>query len=115
MKASFVINHSARAELKKLKALRDNPLGHLPRQTRLTLRITTPKQASANTAHTDLTEHFRTEYRRDDYHNQNLEFADFGYDGDEFADVDNELDGLTVFEPLNEVELFQFCTGYDVI
>lgn len=113
MKASFVINHSARAELKKLKALRDNPLGHLPRQTRLTLRITTPKQASANTAHTDLTEHFRTEYRRDDYNNTNLYTTE--YDGDEFGDVDNELDGLTVFEPLNEVELFQFCTGYNVI
>jgi hypothetical protein len=44
-----------------------------------------------------------------------LEFLarDYGYD--EFNDIDNEFEGLTVFEPENEVELYEFCTGYDVL
>lgn len=34
---------------------------------------------------------------------------------DEFGDVDNELEGLTILEPMNEVALFEFCTGYGVL
>lgn len=45
----------------------------------------------------------------------NLEFLDRGYDHDEFGDVDNEYDGLTITAPMDEVELFRFCTGYDVL
>jgi hypothetical protein len=44
-----------------------------------------------------------------------LEFLarDYGYD--EFNDIDNEFEGLTIVEPSNDVELYEFCTGYDVI
>jgi len=83
------------------------------REIRKAKRITTPRVAYA-VAHTDLTETMRRDaYIADNYHNQNLYTQETEYD--EFNDIDNELDGLTVFEPLNEVELFQFCTGYDVI
>jgi hypothetical protein len=46
---------------------------------------------------------------------QNLEFLDRGYDFDEFQDIDDEHEGLTITEPMSEVELFQFCTGYDIL
>ena len=85
----------------------------LPRSVRKALRVTTPKRAD-NTAHTDLTEFFRTEYRRDAYHNQNLEFIDTDYGSDEFNDIDDELDGLTIVECSGDAELFEFCTGYNV-
>ena len=109
MKATFVITRSARAELSKHM---DNPLSHLPRPIRKTLRVTTPKGIPAD-AHTDLTEFFRTEYRRDDYHTQNLYTTEYG--DDEFGDNDNELDGLTIVECSGEAELFEFCTGYNII
>jgi len=51
----------------------------------------------------------------DDVLLQNLEFLDRGYDHDEFMDIDNEYEGLTITEPMDEVELFRFCTGYDII
>ena len=66
-----------------------------------------------NTAHTDLTEHFRTEYRRDTYHNQNL--IEFEYGDDEFDDCDDEYEGLTIVECSGDAELFEFCTGYNII
>jgi hypothetical protein len=51
----------------------------------------------------------------DTYFNQNLEFLDRAYDHDEFNDCDDEYAGLTIYEPLNEIEKFQFLTGYDII
>ena len=87
------------------------PHSHLPRVFRKALRVVTPKQIPAD-AHTDLTEYFRTEYRRDDYHNQNM--VDYDMDYDEFGDNENELDGLTIVECSGEAELFEFCTGYNV-
>ena len=112
MKASFVLNRSARAELKQLKAMRDNPLNFLPRVTRKTLRVTTPKQATANT-HDGVDSYMaQCEYRRDDYYNQNLYEID--YDHDEFADIDNQYEGLTIVECSGEAELFEFCTGYNI-
>jgi hypothetical protein len=113
MKASFVYNiNTTRVVVRQPKVL-DLPYHHLPRSLRKTLRITTPK-AVCNT-HQGVDHYLRTELRTDDYHNQNLEFLarDYGYD--EFNDIDNEFEGLTVFEPENEVELYEFCTGYDVL
>jgi hypothetical protein len=57
----------------------------------------------------------RDAMRADAYFNQNLEFLDRGHDHDEFQDIDDEFDGLTIVESMSESELFQFCTGYDVI
>lgn len=65
--------------------------------------------------HDGVDSYLRTELRVDAYFNQNLEFLDRGYDFDEFGDIDNEHEGLTIIEPISEVELFQFCTGYDIL
>jgi hypothetical protein len=87
----------------------------LNRPMRKTLRITTRRPAY-NTAHTDLTETLRRDAcLTDDVLLQNLEFLDRGYDHDEFKDIDDEHEGLTITEPMDEVELFKFCTGYDII
>ena len=95
MKASFVINKN-----------------YLPRATRKALRVTTPKQLSDNSKHTDLTEHFRTDYHADAYHNENLYTVE--YDHDEFNDIDNEYEGLTIVECSNDSQLWEFCTGYNI-
>jgi hypothetical protein len=79
------------------------------------IRLHKPRIAY-NTAQTDLTESLRRDaLLTDAYFNQNLEFLDRGYDHDEFGDIDNEHEGLTITEPMTETELFQFCTGYDVL
>ena len=79
------------------------------------IRLHKPRTAY-NTAQTDLTETMRRDaMRADAYFNQNLEFLDRGHDFDEFQDIDNEHEGLTIVESMSESELFQFCTGYDVI
>ena len=43
------------------------------------------------------------------------EYLDRGYDFDEFGDVDDEHSGLTIIEPMDDIELFKFCTGYHVL
>jgi hypothetical protein len=85
----------------------------LPRAVRKALRVVTVKVKAQ--VHDGVDDYLRTGYKIDTYHTQNLEYLDRGYDFDEFGDIDNELEGLTVFEPLNEVELFQYCTGYNII
>jgi len=111
MKTSFIynINSTKVTVRRKQKVL----LAELPRSLRKALRITTPK-AVCNT-HQGVDHYLRTDFRTDDYHNQNLEFLarDYGYD--EFNDIDNEFEGLTIVEPSNDVELFEFCTGYDIL
>jgi hypothetical protein len=79
------------------------------------IRLHKPRIAY-NTAQTDLTETLRRDAcLTDNALLQNLEFLDRGYDFDEFQDIDDEHEGLTITEPMSEVELFQFCTGYDII
>ena len=85
----------------------------LPRPMRKALRVARVTTQSA--VHDGVDSYMRTGYKKDSYHTQNLEYLDRGYDFDEFGDIDDELAGLTIVEPLNEVELYQFCTGYDVI
>lgn len=87
----------------------------LPRAMRKTLRLAVCR-AKPQTAHTDLTETMRRDaLLTNDYFNQNLEFIDRGYDHDEFGDIDNEYEGLTITESMDEAELFRFCTGYDIL
>jgi len=87
----------------------------LPRPMRKALRVVRASALPKPQTHVGVDTYMQVEYRTDPCHNQNLEFLDRGYDFDEFQDIDDELATLTVFEPLNEVELFQFCTGYDII
>lgn len=83
--------------------------------TRPILRLHTPRIAY-NNAHTDLTETMRRDAMLTDaYFNQNLEFLDRGHDFDEFQDIDDEHEGLTITESMTEAEMFQFCTGYDIL
>ena len=84
-----------------------------PRAVRKTLRLSSAK-AKPQT-HQGVDDYMRTEFRADAYHNQNLEFVDRGYDFDEFGDIDNEFDGLTITEPMDEAQMFKFCTGYDIL
>ena len=83
--------------------------------TRPIIRLHKPRTAY-NTAQTDLTETMRRDAMlTDSYFNQNLEFLDRGHDHDEFGDIDNEYEGLTIVDAMTETELFQFCTGYDIL
>jgi len=79
------------------------------------IRLQKPRTAY-NHAQTDLTETMRRDAMLTDaYFNQNLEFLDRGHDFDEFQDIDDEHEGLTITESMSESELFQFCTGYDIL
>lgn len=87
----------------------------LPRAMRKTLRLTASR-TKPQIAHTDLTETMRRDaLLTSNYFNQNLEYLDRDFDFDEFQDIDNEYEGLTIIEPMTETELFQFCTGYDIL
>ena len=94
MKASFVINKN-----------------FLPRATRKALRVTTPRQTPAHDNGVD-TYMAQCDYRTDNYHNTNLYTME--YDCDEFNDIDDEYEGLTIVECSGEAELFEFCTGYNI-
>ena len=86
----------------------------IPRATRKTLRLSPAKRKTTNTGGTDLTETFRRDaYKADAYHNANLYTQEFN--DDEFGDIDDEYAGLTIVSPMGEAELFEFCTGYNVI
>lgn len=85
----------------------------LPRSARKTLRLHTPRTTPNTFSGVD--HYFLTEYREDKIHTQNLEYLDRGYDFDEFGDIDDEYEGLTITEPMNEEQLFHFCTGYDIL
>ena len=94
-------------------------LASLPRNLRKQYRPnignrTTDAQRN-KASHGSVDSYMKTEYRIDTYHTQNLEFLDRAYDFDEFGDIDNEFDGLTIHEPDSEAALWAFCTGYDTI
>lgn len=105
MKAAFVVQST--------EFLTDPVLSKfIPRSVRKTLRLPTTKTPTRS-VHTSLTDYFNTAYRTDAYHNQNL--IDPEPYADEFGDIDDEYEGLTITEPMDEAELWRFCTGYDVI
>lgn len=88
----------------------------LPRPMRKTLRLSTQRTKPTNNASSlpEAVDNFlRTEYRSAPDFWVNLETA--GEHADDFHDVDNEYEGLTITAPMDEVELFRFCTGYDVL
>lgn len=85
-----------------------------PRTMRKTLRLHKAQTVPANVnTHDGVDDYMQLELRVDAYHNQNLVDADPMHD--EFGDIDDEFDGLTIVEPLNETDLWHFCTGYDVL
>lgn len=92
-------------------------LASLPRHLRKQYRATKHDRATPpnRACHDGVDSYMKTEFRIDHYHTQNLEFLDRAYDFDEFGDIDNEFDGLTIHEPDSEAALWAFCTGYDTI
>jgi hypothetical protein len=92
------------------------------RAKRKALRITTPKAQPTTRTQQDIdsiiTDWLAIHDPLNDkaYYSRNVIDADMDItSADEFADIDNELDGLTITEPMDEVELFEFCTGYNVL
>ena len=80
---------------------------------RVTLRLPNKGLRNCNT-HQGVDDFLRTEYRVDTYHVQNLEYLDRGFDFDEFNDIDDEYEGMTIVEPLNTFDTIQFLAGYNV-
>jgi len=81
-------------------------------EPRTVLRLPNKGVRNCNT-HQGVDDYLRTEYRVDTYHTQNLEFLDRGYDFDEFHDIDDEYDGLTIIEPESVLSTIRFLNGYD--
>lgn len=86
----------------------------MPRSVRKTLRLTKPRQRNVNT-HDGVDDYLAMDCRVDTYHTQNLEFLDREYGFDEFGDIDDEHEGLTITSAMSEVEAFQYLTGYDIL
>ena len=86
----------------------------MPRSVRKTLRLTKPRQRNVNT-HDGVDDYLAMDCRVDTYHTQNLEFLDREYGFDEFGDIDDEYEGLTITSAMSEVEAFQYLTGYDIL
>jgi hypothetical protein len=114
MKAKFVIDSSAVIRNPSLRQ-------YLSRTTRKALRVTTPNAVTnhdcINTPCVDqiVTDWLAVHDPLNDKAYLGTNTIDPCFDFDEFGDIDNELDGLTVHAPLNEVDLWYFCTGYDVL
>ena len=86
----------------------------MPRSVRKTLRLTKPRQRNVNT-HDGVDDYLAMDCRVDTYHTQNLEFLDREYGFDEFGDIDDEHEGLTITSAMSEVEAFEYLTGYDIL
>lgn len=86
----------------------------MPRSVRKTLRLTKPRQRNVNT-HDGVDDYLAVDCRVDTYHTQNLEFLDREFGFDEFGDIDDEHEGLTITSAMSEVEAFEYLTGYDIL
>jgi hypothetical protein len=80
---------------------------------RTILRLPYKGPRNCNT-HQGVDDFLRTEYRVDTYFHQNLEYVDRGYDFNEFNDIDDEYDGLTIVEPESTRDTIRFLKGYGV-
>jgi len=86
----------------------------MPRAVRKTLRLAKSGQRNVNT-HDGVDDYLAVDCRIDTYHTQNLEFLDREFGFDEFGDIDDEHEGLTITSAMSEVEAFEYLTGYDII
>jgi hypothetical protein len=116
MKASFLVSTAVLTdpELNKF----------IPRTVRKALRVTTPKALvnhdciNTPTADQIVTDWLAVHDPLNDKAYFGTNTVDSGFDitsADEFGDIDNELDGLTIHEAMSETDLWRFCTGYDVL
>lgn len=84
----------------------------LPRPMRKTLRLTKPRQRNVNT-HDGVDDYLAVDCRDETYLTQNT--VDHDPLHDEFGDIDNEYEGLTITEPMDDVASFHYLTGYDIL
>lgn len=125
LQANFIYNSQPQR-----KAETNSPQSHrtlLPfytRAKRKALRITTPKAVrNTDCINTPTADQIVTDWLavhdplNDKAHfAQNVVDPDMDITGaDEFGDIDNEHDGLTVTEPMDELEMIEFLTGYNVL
>jgi hypothetical protein len=133
MKANFIYNTQPQRKAETNAELYQSHLASQSHRTllpfytrakRKALRITTPSAVNnsdcINTPTTDqivndwLSVHDPLNDTR--YYNANVTDPDMDITSEyEFADIDNEHEGLTITEPMDEVELIEFCTGYNVL
>ena len=100
------------------------------RAKRKALRITTPKAVrntdcinALTTINTPTTDQIVNDWlavhdplNDKAYYAQNVVDPDMDITSEhEFADVDNEYEGLTTVHPQSQEELIEFCTGYNVL
>ena len=84
----------------------------LPRPMRKTLRLTKPRQRNVNT-HDGVDDYFAVDCRDETYLTQNTVNHDPLHD--EFGDIDNEYEGLTITDAMDDVASFNYLTGYDIL
>lgn len=84
----------------------------LPRPMRKTLRLTKPRIKNLNT-HDGVDDYLAMDCRDEYYLTQNTVDGDPLHD--EFGDIDNEYEGLTITEPMDDVASFNYLTGYDIL
>ena len=105
MKAKFVLSPAVNAKVQR------EMLAHLPRSMRKTLRITTPKaQPTPQTA-------YGSDSRFSEEVHIDLELllntCDPAFDFDEFKDIDNEYEGLTVVSMGKDTR--RWLKGYNIL
>jgi hypothetical protein len=84
----------------------------LPRPMRKTLRLTKPRQRNVNT-HDGVDDYLAMDCRDETYLIQNTSETDPLHD--EFGDIDDEYEGLTITDSMDEVASFNYLTGYDIL
>ena len=105
MKAKFVLSPAVSAKVQR------EMLSHLPRAMRKTLRITTPKaQPTPQTAYGS-DSRFTEEVHID--RELLLNTCDPDFDFDEFGDIDNEYEGLTVVSMGKDTR--RWLKGYNIL
>jgi hypothetical protein len=131
MKANFVYNTQPQRKAETNAELYQSHLASQSHRTllpfytrakRKALRITTPKALPTTRTQQDIdsiiTDWLAIHDPLNDkaYYSRNVIDADMDItSADEFADIDNELDGLTTVHPQSQEELIDFLTGYNVL
>ena len=131
MKASFIYNTQPQRKAETNAELYQSHLASQSHRTllpfytrakRKALRITTPKALPTTRTQQDIdsiiTDWLAIHDPLNDtrYYNANVTDPDMDITSEyEFADVDNEYEGLTTVHPQSQEELIEFCTGYNVL
>lgn len=105
MKAKFVLSPAIAAKVQR------EMLDHLPREMRKTLRITTPKAQPTPQTPYGSDSRFSEQVHID--HELLLNTCDPAFDFDEFNDIDNEYEGLTIVSMGKDTR--RWLKGYNIL